>query len=654
MSVSKMEKLTVIVQHQRVDALLERLMRLRCVDLIDMPCEPNKLSSYGEQANVAAIMAEAERIDAVLPALYAHTQRKRNFFRALPKVKHADFRIDGRMERANKTVDEAERLVEDKKALTEARNAKLAEMQTYAPYIGWQKTLDDDGDAKSCYLLGVFPAKTSRATVMQTITDRNAMVNIQGEDAKGLYAAIMVHRDEREATIRSLAKIGFMVVKLPRVKATAKTMFDRADKERAELELKLARLERRLATLAEHTHEVEILSDIVHTKLLAEKQKHHLGSTVNCAVLSAWCPVDEKARVKSLLDSMDVAYEFEKPLTSDKPPIRLSNPRVIQPFERVLGTYAYPVYGKFEPTLVLSLLFCLVFGLMFPDAGYGFLMAAAAFAIGFFCHIPNFMKRFFYVMGSCGVFSMLFGLLFGSYFGSIPAALFETMPRLTFLPDGLLAFVSKFQPVKNPAVAVVLTFMLGVIHVGVGQTLSIISLIRQKFVKKALLDELCYLVFTLSLLVVCLNWLAGVIALGASLIAIMLTQGLQVKGFKNIVFNAVWGLSGLLRYVGMFFTYSRAFVLCVVAAVFGLVGYLLPSVASFPFVMLVVMLVVFFVAYLTCKALNVLFGAARLNGLKYVDFAGKFYRDANPEFRPLAPEGRYAEDVSPVESNSFE
>lgn len=654
MSVSKMEKLTIIVQHQRVDALLERLMRLRCVDLIDMPCEPNKLSSYGEHANVAAAMAEAERIDAVLPSLYAHTQRKRGFFRALPKVKHADFCIDGRMERANKTVDEAERLIADKKALTEARNAKLAEMRTYTPYLGWEKPLDHDGDAATTYLLGAFPSKTSRTTVVQTITDRNAMVRILSEDVKGLYVAIMVHRDEREATMRSLAKIGFMTVKLPRVKATAKTMFDHADKERAELELKLARLERRLASLAEHTHEVEILSDIAHTKLLAEKQKHHLGSTTNCAVLSAWCPAEEKERVKNVLDHMDVAYDFEKPLTSDKPPMRLSNPRVIQPFERVLGTYAYPVYGKFEPTLILSLLFCLVFGLMFPDAGYGFVMAAAALSIAFFCHIPNFMKRFFYVMGSCGVFSMLFGLLFGSYFGSIPGMLFESVPRLTFLPDGFLAFVSKFQPAKNPAVAVVLTFMLGLVHVAVGQVLSMISLIQQKFVKKALLDELCYLVFTLSLIAVCINWLVGVIAIGVSLLAIMLTQGLQVKGFKQIVFNAIWGLVGLLRYVGMFFTYSRTFVLGVVAAVFGLVCFLLPSVANFPFAMFLVMIVVFSVAYLTCKALNLLFGTARLNGLKYVDFAGKFYRDANPEFRPLAPEGRYAEDVSPVESNSFE
>ena len=79
----------------------------------------------------------------------------------------------------------------------------------------------------------------------------------------------------------------------------------------------------------------------------------------------------------------------------------------------------------------------------------------------------------------------------------------------------------------------------------------------------------------------------------------------------------------------------------------------MPFLAAFPFVMLIVMLLSFFSAYLACTAANLILGAARLNGLKYVDFAGKFYRDANTEFRPMAPEGRFAEDVSPVESNSF-
>lgn len=651
MPVSKMEKLTIIVQHQRVDALLERLMRLRCVDLIDMPCEPNKLSSYGEHANVAAAMAEAERIDAVLPSLYAHTQHKRRFFRALPKVKHVDFRIDGRMERANTVVDDAERIIAEKQALNDERDGKLAEMKTYTPYLGWEKPLDYDGDATTSLILGVFPAKTSRTNVVQTITDRAAMVRIISEDVKGLYVAIMVHRDEREATMRSLAKIGFMTVKLPRVRATAKTMFDQADKERAELEVKLARLERRLATLAEHVRDVEILSDIAHTKLLAEKQKHHLGSTANCAVLSAWCPVEEKERVTGVLERMEVAYEFEQPLTSDKPPMRLSNPRVIQPFERVLGTYAYPVYGKFEPTLILALMFCLAFGLMFPDAGYGLVMAVGAFLVMHFCRIPNFLKRFFFVMGCCGVFSVVFGVLLGSYFG--PGVFFGNIAPLTFLPDGIIAVLEKFQPAKNPAVPVVLTLIIGTLHVAVGQVLGIIALFRQKMVKKALLDELPYLVFSLSVITVFFYWLAGVIALAASLLAILLTQGLQEKGFKGKMLGAAWGIVGMLRYIGMFFSYSRAFVLCAVSAVFGLVCFFLPQFAAFPFAMLLVMLLAFFGGYLSCKAINVLFGTARLNGLKYVDFAGKFYRDANPEFRPLAPEGRFAEDVSPVESNSF-
>ena len=165
MPVSKMEKLTVVVQHNRVDALLEQMMRLRCVDMIDMRSEPTELAGYDEHADVAFAASEAERVDAVLPALYAHAPRKRRIFRALPRVKHADFMIDGRMERALEYVKEAEQIIEEKKALVAERDEKIADMKTYTPFLGWEKSLDFDGTSSTTVLLGVFPAKTSRTTV---------------------------------------------------------------------------------------------------------------------------------------------------------------------------------------------------------------------------------------------------------------------------------------------------------------------------------------------------------------------------------------------------------------------------------------------------------------------------------------------------------
>lgn len=653
MPVSKMEKLTVVVQHQRVDALLEQMMRLHCVDMIDMRGEPTELGDYGDRADVASAMAEAERVDAVLPALYAHAPHKRRIFRALPRVKHADFMIDGRMERALQHVQEAECIIEEKKALIAERDQKIADMKTYTPFLGWEKPLDFDGTSSTTVILGVFPGKTSRTTVVQTITDRAAMVRIISEDVKGLYVAIMVHRDEREATMRSLAKIGFMAVMLPRVKATPKTLFDQADRERAEIEVKLARLDRRLAVIAEHTRDVEILSDIAHTALAAEKLKHRLGSTASCAVFAAWIPADEKEKVASVLENLDVAYEFEGALTSDKPPVRLANSRVVKPFEDLVGTRAYPVYGKFEPTLVLSLLFCLVFGLMYADVIYGLMMAIPAFVLISIFRLPRGLKKFLFVLGCSGLFAAVFGGLFGVYLGGI-------IPRVTFIPAPVLVALDAIRPMQRPIVAVAFTFVLGALHVAVGQVLAMISLFRQKLAKKALLDVAPYLLLSLSAIFQALSlvffkklWFVGLIAIGASLLVILLTQGLQEKGAKGKLNGALWGIGGLGKYVGMFFTYTQVFVLAVVAVLPGVLGYFVPKFGNFPLVPLVTMLLVFLGAYLACMGVNKLLAKVRAKGLKYVDFAGNFYREANPAFDPITPVGRFAEDVSPADSNSF-
>ena len=121
--------------------------------------------------------------------------------------------------------------------------------------------------------------------------------------------------------------------------------------------------------------------DIGATKaeLTATLQKQKLVTTDNVAIIDAWIPAGREAAVSAALDKFECAYETSEPGEEDVPPVLLKNNGFATNFEWVLGMYSYPLYGKFDPTLIMSIFYFLIFGIMFADVGYGLVMVLACF-----------------------------------------------------------------------------------------------------------------------------------------------------------------------------------------------------------------------------------------------------------------------------------
>ncbi len=94
------------------------------------------------------------------------------------------------------------------------------------------------------------------------------------------------------------------------------------------------------------------------------------------------------------------------------PPTELKNGWLSKPFEMLLGMYGTPNYLDFDPSGLLAITYCLLFGIMFGDIGQGFV-----FFIGGF--IVNKIKKnnMAEIISRLGIFSMVFGFVYGSIFG---------------------------------------------------------------------------------------------------------------------------------------------------------------------------------------------------------------------------------------------
>ncbi len=103
-------------------------------------------------------------------------------------------------------------------------------------------------------------------------------------------------------------------------------------------------------------------------------------------------------------------------------PTLLKNRRLVDSFEAITFTQGSPSYSEFDPTLIISLVFPIFYGMMFADAGQGILM----FLLGLTLYLrgAGSIKKWGFALMSFGISATAVGVLVGEVFG------FELGPHL--------------------------------------------------------------------------------------------------------------------------------------------------------------------------------------------------------------------------------
>ncbi|MCX8191810.1 MAG: hypothetical protein N3F06_03285, partial [Nitrososphaerales archaeon] len=161
------------------------------------------------------------------------------------------------------------------------------------------------------------------------------------------------------------------------------------------------------------------------------------------SVMSGWVPLDNlniiqkfPERVKDEVNGQLAIY-FEDPEHEEAIPTVMKNPKILSIFETLTRQYGIPHPKELDPTPIFGILWTIMFGIMFPDAGQGFVIILLGILFAYIRKKPIMgmsMKRVGRLMIGLGISATFFGLLTGGVF------LTEIQPLIPGLKPGWLKY----------------------------------------------------------------------------------------------------------------------------------------------------------------------------------------------------------------------
>ncbi len=186
------------------------------------------------------------------------------------------------------------------------------------------------------------------------------------------------------------------------------------------------------------------LSDFIKINAAVLAAHEQTGQTNAVVVATGWVPKRELRQLQILmdnepkwvLDTEEIPYVKTEDKDGITVPSKLRNPAFFRPFEGLVRLYGVPRYGGFDPTILFSLSFILMFGMMFGDLGHGFILLLGGLWLLFWPGLRLGWRRTGLILTMVAVSSMMFGLLYGSFFGYeniVPALWFHPINHINQL-----------------------------------------------------------------------------------------------------------------------------------------------------------------------------------------------------------------------------
>lgn len=412
-----------------------------------------------------------------------------------------------------------------------------------------------------------------------------------------------------------------------------------------EHEEELKSIEGESLTRAERLLEVMALYDYYLDKLNLLRQESRSAKTRETVVIQGWVRKRDVPRLRqdlsgfSELEIVDVAPE-----PGDDVPVYLENPPLIRPFEIITNIFGYPGYDEVDPTPILAPFFWVFFGICLGDAVYGVILSLVSWYFLKRYKLGEGGKKLMSLLLLSGISTTIAGALMGSWLGDLPSVFF---PGSAF--ERFVLSVKLLDPIGEPLVLMVVSFLMGIFQIWVGIIVKMYSLMRSGQVLEGIMSQGSWVVFLPGLLV----WVAsraGMIqgtwpqywALAGALM-VMTNSARAQRNWLLKPFSGLYGLYGVVGYFSDTMSYARLLALGlssgIVAVVVNKLGQLV--VDMIPVVGWGIVPLVLLGGHVFNLVINALGSFIHSGRLQFVEFFTKFFEGGGKPFKPLTRQSEF-------------
>ena len=353
-------------------------------------------------------------------------------------VNAADRPDDNSLEECTRILSAVEKLREDENTLRDELK-RIQDASDEAHSFANLKVAFGDLSHMSFLTLRVGKIDAVSREKLEAALDGHAVIVSLGDNDKILAAS---SRKGRFALDAELKKYGFVPMEIPQdfegvPDDVLKGFENRLEEVKAELE-----------SLIEERHNLARTKGDSLRTLLAEYSleaqitdcEHRLESTNLVYRMTGWIAETDCHDFMTELDSLTqgrIAVRIYDPgevpaVTegTEKVPVKLKHGKIVRSFERMIFSYGSPLYGTIDPTPFVAVFFTVLFGIMFGDAGQGFVFLLAGILMASKVIKVGGWNKFAPIFMCIGASSMIMGFLVGEFFTNTtllkPAAYFVT------------------------------------------------------------------------------------------------------------------------------------------------------------------------------------------------------------------------------------
>ena len=524
------------------------------------------------------------------------------------------------------------------------------------------------GTRKTAVFIGSLDGEHSLDMIYANLAEvspglENVYVEIVSDTKEQTSFFVMVLKKDAQKAEEALRAIGFARPVSPSHHMPQQKL-NRLEEKRGEAEDTIKKAKEELASYGDRRDDIRFLQD--HMNIRTEKYSmiDKLAQTKHVFVLEGYVPkVASEPLKKELEDSFQCSAQIAPLAEDEEAPVLLRNSVFSEPTESVLESYSLPGKGELDPVGVMSIFYYIMFGLMFSDAGYGLILAAACgICLLMFKNMDYNWKKNLRLFFWCGVSTLFWGIIFSSYFGNI----FDQVAITFFGYDP--AFIAQnpivppvwFAPLGRPMLLLMFCLAIGIVHLTTGYIMKGITCVKNNDIPGMIYDSVFPILLLYPLVIIFMGTdmflnmaefkldlppIVGTICFvisGICMVGILLTGGRESKNWGKRLLKGMYALyNSLAGWLSDILSYSRLLALGLATGVIGSVVNQLGGMSGSGVVGLILFIVIFVVGHSMNFGINILGAYVHSNRLEYVEFFGKFYEGGGRKFAPFGIHTKY-------------